>query len=646
MVFNGNMRIHRDARSKRRRGRAQASSGAESRSPQQGPPQPRLPQQRSGQSHPPQQRLPQQRLLPPAPGSEPTPGNLGRDGFSLGTQPPGPQPPGFASAEGGSKRSRRQRRDAQATPRSSQGSLLQWLFRRPSSSRPHPRTSRENHTGTLAPSAITPTTITPTNVVSHPRLGNPPHSDRSRQHFQGSHRPGFSAAPQGGSVTPLRRRGLSSEGTSQPGAITLHPNRDRASSGRVGRPGLRSVSSQRLGEAQGRRSLRSLGQSPRNHSRHDSRRDSRPSGIISPLLYGLRLLIVGVGLGVIAGTLLSSLNPSLQVAQDPLDPNQPNAVNPVNGTATAGMKGFALSQEMAPLKVKLAEVSGTATDLTPGVFVLDLDTGGYVDLNGDRAFPSASMIKLPILVAFFQAVDAGTLSLDEPLTMRPELIAKEAGEMQFQAPGSQFTALQTATEMVRTSDNTATNMLIDRLGGIAQLNQTFQSWGLSTTVLRNPLPDIEGTNTTSPRELVMLLSRVSQGEGDLLSLRSRDRLLSILRSTELNDLLPQGLGEGAAIAHKTGRIAKVVGDVGAIDMPSGKRYLIMTVVERTENDPRAEEMIRRFSQETYQFLATTATKSEMMMDPIDRSNIAQKATPNLAPSSLAPSSLAPSGLTP
>jgi beta-lactamase class A len=235
------------------------------------------------------------------------------------------------------------------------------------------------------------------------------------------------------------------------------------------------------------------------------------------------------------------------------------------------------------------------------VFLVDLDTGAYLDLNGASTLPSASLIKVPVLVAFFQDVDAGKIRLDEQLTMRPEMIGTGSGDMQFQAPGTKFTALQTATQMITISDNTATNMLIARLGGPAALNQRFQSWGLTSTVIRTPLPDLQGTNTTSPKELVSLMALVNQGE--LMSLRSRDRLLDIMRHTVTNSLLPQGLGEGATIAHKTGDIGSLLGDVGIIDMPSGKRYILAAMVKRPFNDYRAQELIRQISRAAYKTLS-------------------------------------------
>ncbi|MFZ9738415.1 MAG: serine hydrolase [Prochlorotrichaceae cyanobacterium] len=331
---------------------------------------------------------------------------------------------------------------------------------------------------------------------------------------------------------------------------------------------------------------------------------SRSKRLPLPVLFGIRLLILGVGLGVIAGTLLAALDPNYQLAAETTEGKTneaDSAANPGNKLLPVLAKNpLALKSNLGDLTQQLEKLAAQQPDLVVGAFLVDLDTGNYAHLNGERSFATASMIKVPVLVAFFQDVDAGKIDLTEKLTMREDLVAPHAGDMQYLPVGTQFTALETAEEMIRISDNTATNMLIDRLGGIEALNKRFQQWGLQHTVLNEWLPDLEGTNISTPKDLVTLMSLVEQGH--LVSLRSRDRLLAIMRTPVTNTLLPQGLGEGATIAHKTGDIGTLVGDVGLIDMPNGKRYLATMMVERPFNDNRAQELIRQMARASYDYL--------------------------------------------
>jgi beta-lactamase class A len=229
---------------------------------------------------------------------------------------------------------------------------------------------------------------------------------------------------------------------------------------------------------------------------------------------------------------------------------------------------------------------------------VDLDNGCYADFNGNTTFAAASTIKIPILIAFFQDIDAKKIYLDEELVMDQEVMVAGSGNMQYQGTGKKYSAIDTATEMIVSSDNTATEMLIRRLGGAEALNKRFQSWGLEATAIYSPLPDLKGTNTTTPKDLAYLLTQVNNGE--LVSLKSRDRLLDIMQKTKTKTLLPQGLEKGAVIAHKTGDIGTVLGDAGIIDITTGKRYIGAVLVKRPHNDYSTRTLIQEISRTAYQ----------------------------------------------
>lgn len=329
---------------------------------------------------------------------------------------------------------------------------------------------------------------------------------------------------------------------------------------------------------------------------------SRPT---PPLVYLVRLLILGVGVGAIAGTVISVWDPSMRY---PAEANRTNptqvtqSANPNQAGSQPGMlasiASVRMGREMTDLVGKVTPLTQNLTDLGPGVFVLDLDNGDFFSFNGNTSFSSASMIKLPILVAFFQDVDAGKIKLDETLSIQQADIAEGSGDMQYAGTGSQYSVLETATNMIITSDNTATNMIIRRMGGIEVLNRRFQQWGMQQTIMRNLLPDLEGTNTTSPKELVSLLSLINDGK--LVAMKSRDRIFEIMRRTQTDTLLPSVLSPGSTIAHKTGDIGSLVGDVGVVDLQTGHRYAIAAMVKRPHNDTRAQDLIRQIAAVVYE----------------------------------------------
>ena len=345
----------------------------------------------------------------------------------------------------------------------------------------------------------------------------------------------------------------------------------------------------------------------RENSPTRSRRFSpqrRLAKLPQPALYLVRLAILGIGVAAIAGTLLSVFSPS-NVASHSGGAATAPAARRGNASAIPGQGAITIAaiqptSELTRLKAQLDQLATLTPGLTPGVYAFDLDSGRYVDLSGTQTVAAASTIKVPILAAFLQQVDAGNLALNQALVLQERHLAGGAGTMANDAIGSEYTALEAATRMIIHSDNTATNLLIEALGGAEALNQQFTTWGLESTVLRNPLPDLEGTNTTSTRDLALLMALLDQG--DLLSRRSRERLFSTMQRTVNRSLIAFSLTDGSLVANKTGDLAMTLGDVALVDTPQGNRYALAVMVQRPNNDGRASELIRRITETVHREL--------------------------------------------
>ena len=227
------------------------------------------------------------------------------------------------------------------------------------------------------------------------------------------------------------------------------------------------------------------------------------------------------------------------------------------------------------------------------------------------------------MIAFFQDVDAGKIHLDEMLTMEQGMITGGSGSLQYKPAGSKFSAMELVTKMITISDNTAANMLIAKLGGKDVLNQRFRSWGLVTTAIRNPLPDLTGTNTTSPKELGSMIAMINQW--GFVSMRSRDLMLDILRRTQRDNLLPSGVESEAQVYHKTGDIGTLLADAGLICVPTGKRYVAAVMVKRPNNDPSAENLISSISRVSYQYFSQASVTTTNI--PTNNTNTANNQQP-------------------
>jgi len=261
-----------------------------------------------------------------------------------------------------------------------------------------------------------------------------------------------------------------------------------------------------------------------------------------------------------------------------------------------------LGKEMLQLSSQVKTLMTHYSFLSPGMFFLDLQTGNYLDIYGEKVFPAASTIKFPILIALFQDIDSGRVKLSDTLVLRRDLKAEAEGSgvLQNKPVGTKLSVLETATKMITISDNTATNMIIDRLGGKDKLNQRFRSWGLQNTTIRHLLGDFKGTNTTSAKDLVRLSVLIANNK--LLSDTSHSKVLDIMHHVENKSLLQAGLGKDAIFAHKTGTLGVLLGDAGIIELPAGKRYLAGIFVKRPFDDLRAKDFISQVSRLVYSYL--------------------------------------------
>jgi beta-lactamase class A len=312
-------------------------------------------------------------------------------------------------------------------------------------------------------------------------------------------------------------------------------------------------------------------------------------------IYLVRLIVFGVALNAIIGTTISIINPPKQIA---------TVVDPPLQSKPQPFDSLKLTQASLVLKNRLQTAIGKNSNLDPSYLFVEIDQGEYSELGADRVLAAASTIKLPIAIALFQDIDAGKVKLTEALTINQQAIAEGSGDLQELKPGTQVSLLVAATKMMTISDNTATNLIIDRLGGTAALNQRFRQWGLKVTTINHPLPDLQGTNTTTARELTRSMMALDRGK--IVSDSARTQLLSIMSKTTRNTMLPPGLGAGAKIAHKTGDIGSLIADVGLIELPSGKSYIAAVLVKRPYNNPAGPALIREMSKITYNYFQSAS----------------------------------------
>ncbi len=194
-----------------------------------------------------------------------------------------------------------------------------------------------------------------------------------------------------------------------------------------------------------------------------------------------------------------------------------------------------------------------------GYAVIDIETGARIQRRGDETFPTASLIKVPILVTVFDLVASGRLSLDDPLTVLRIDQVPGSGVVQFLHNGTVLTVNDAAWLMSTISDNTATNLLLDRII-IRRVWAKMDSLGLrqtrvhSKSFLRNSSVAMDssvkyGLGVTTPNEMARLFELMARGKA--VNRAADSTMLHILEHNN-SDVMLQRYTGGARAAHKSG----------------------------------------------------------------------------------------------
>ena len=283
----------------------------------------------------------------------------------------------------------------------------------------------------------------------------------------------------------------------------------------------------------------------------------------------------------------------------------------------------------SPLQVFLArtvaEFPGHA-----GIWVKHLTTGESAGIEDTELFNSASVIKLPVLVLAFQMADRGELKLDERITITKEDFRGGSGIFRYHDTGLQPTLRDVLLQMVITSDNTATDLSIAKVGGVAKVNAWLRDKGYAPSTGSGPgggmrlvqttgelftkynaLTPTDDRNGKTNSDRTYWLGEISaRATGQMLeaiekktmaSPASCDAMLRMLRAQQagqrrLNHYL------SVPVAHKTGDFPPVLAnDVGIIYARSGSIVVSFLGNAITGNYGEAEDRIGRFAQRLVEY---------------------------------------------
>jgi beta-lactamase class A len=246
-----------------------------------------------------------------------------------------------------------------------------------------------------------------------------------------------------------------------------------------------------------------------------------------------------------------------------------------------------------------------------GVAIVDLTDGHKYLLHANDVYPQASSIKICVLAELYRQAQQGKLKLTDLYTVNAADLVQDSDIMGGLTPGvTRITLRDLATMMVAVSDNSATNVLIDRVG-MDNVNTFLNAQGLRDTRLRRKMMDLKAAaegreNVSTPNEMLNLLQALFRGK--ILNKEMTDDFFKVL-STHKDSWIPRNLPDDLKIADKPGALEGVRNDSGVIFVDKRPFVLcVMTTYLHRERD--GEEAISNVSLAAWQMFDRLARASD------------------------------------
>lgn len=264
-----------------------------------------------------------------------------------------------------------------------------------------------------------------------------------------------------------------------------------------------------------------------------------------------------------------------------------------------------------------------------GVSLLHIESGAAINIGADEAYPMCSVLKIPVLCEAFRQLAQGRFTLDD----RWELTYPEknigSGILTYLQDGLQPTVRDLLTLMIIISDNTATDMVMRRLG-VENIDRFMKELGVTNIHMamdiRGIFDDMMGAeaadpgrlfanltqkrtapptkrdgraysrgadnNVATPRDMTRLCAMIY--DGAVVNRAACDGMLHIMLQQQLNQRLPRFLPYGIPFAHKTGTLAGVRNDAGIL-YATATDHIVITVFARWDVNAVADDKVAEWA---------------------------------------------------
>ena len=251
------------------------------------------------------------------------------------------------------------------------------------------------------------------------------------------------------------------------------------------------------------------------------------------------------------------------------------------------------------------------------IAVRHLLTGETYTLNGDKVMPTASLIKFPVMLEVYLQVAEGKIKLSDKVTLHEKDKVPGSGILTYHfSEGATFPLRDAVRLMIAYSDNTATNLVLDKIG-IDATNKRMAAWGFpetrinakvflgSKTSVNRERSKKYGLGSTTANEMVRLLEKVYKGE--VVNTKVCKEMLEHMKNSQFKDTFQRFLPKGIVVAHKTGSVSNAKTDAGIIYLKSGPVAVCVLTARNADKrwvqENAGNVLCARVAQEVYRYFS-------------------------------------------
>ena len=243
------------------------------------------------------------------------------------------------------------------------------------------------------------------------------------------------------------------------------------------------------------------------------------------------------------------------------------------------------------------------------IYAKNLETGKEYGLRADEQVRTASTIKFPIMVEVFHQIAEGRIAWTDEFILTKQNKQGGSGTLGELSDGTKIDLRSATNLMIVVSDNTATNLILDKISSNS-VNDFMESLGLKNTkslrkvggggdskAYEEPLNKLFGIGVSTPREMAILLEKIERGE--VVSKEASAEMIAILKRQQYTDGIGRNLLDTVPVASKSGALDRLRSDVGIVYTRRGRIAMAITVddmpVIHYSMDNAGNELIWRLS---------------------------------------------------